>query len=168
MKKQWIVATLVAVALTAGGCGSDDDSLSDDNLNSLDYDRLYETPGRWIPDVPQPQGFDLVESRSLHFSAGDTRYISHLYKGSKNKRSVTRFFRQMMPRYRWQLVSDDLTQGEVTLDYRKGPEKCTIVVRGGGSWSNPTYIKVTIMWTGTHVSVPMEPAPLPAETYPSD
>ncbi|MHC4985041.1 MAG: hypothetical protein ACYTFO_02685, partial [Planctomycetota bacterium] len=65
-------------------------------------------------------------------------------------------------------VSDDLTQGEVTLDYRKGPEKCTIVVRGGGSWLSPTYIKVTIMWTGTHVSVPMEPAPLPADRYSSD
>jgi len=70
-----------------------------------------------------------------------------------------------MPKYRWQEIDYGMAQGERVLNFRKGPEKCTISFHGGGSWMDPTYITVNVAWTGTHMSAPMGPTPLPEEYY---
>lgn len=165
MNRQRVIMTLaVACFLILGGCngnnriGPGDQELEDTGM-------LLPSIDAAIPDVPLPLGFHLIESRSRHVAAGDSRMIDYLYKGRANKFSVARFYRHYMPNSRWQLVTDRFAQGTYILIFRKGSEECLLTVNGSGSWLSPTYISVQVIWTSSHVAAPMEPA-LPSDGKP--
>ena len=103
-----------------------------------------------IPDVPVPAGFSLDEGRSRNYDTGVARFVDHVYRGSKDKWDVARFYREKMPVSRWTYVTDVFAQGTYTLEFEKGSERCVVNVRNG-SWFWPwhkTYIEVRVTTVG--------------------
>jgi len=107
-----------------------------------------------IADLPVPIGFDLDESRSRNFAAAGARYVDHLYKGSRDKFAVARFYKRQMPINRWTLVTDMFVQGDIMMDFEKDTERCRIVV-SKGSLFHPVFIKVQL-WTTGRIETPQE------------
>lgn len=103
-----------------------------------------------IPDVPVPEGFKLDESRSRNYDTGVARFVDHLYRGSKHKWDVTRFYRDQMPVSRWTYVNYVFAQGMYTLEFEKGSERCVVSVRDGSAlwpWRR-TRIEVRVTTMG--------------------
>jgi len=103
-----------------------------------------------IPDVPVPVSFSLDESRSRNYDTGVARFVDHLYKGSKDKWEVARFYRNQMPVSRWTYVTDVFAQGVYTLEFEKGSERCVINIRKGSFiwYWHRTYIEVRVTTVG--------------------
>ena len=148
-------AAMIAVA----GCNG-----SDAELESSSGVMLVSDQTQRIPDVPIPLDFDLVEERSRHFAAGDTRFIDHLYRGYADKFVTASFYRQRMRDVRWKLVTDRFVQGTVILAFRKGAEECAISISGDGNFLSPTKLMIQVMPAGNQVLAPMETYRSPATT----
>ncbi len=157
MNTRWIWIILMAASLTvSAGCNNNKSVTASDDPYDLGTQLILPDPNPKIPDVPLPMGFELVEKRSRHFSAGDSRYIDHVYKGDADKFSVARFYRRYMPNTRWEIVTDRFLQGTLTLVFHKGPEECTISITGDDGLFRATHVMVQVLWTGEHLASPME------------
>ncbi|MHC4563388.1 MAG: hypothetical protein ACYS8X_11510 [Planctomycetota bacterium] len=149
MTARWTVVTLaVCVVVGLAGCAQNKSLEEGQTIDELGSEILLVSPDPQIPDVPLPLGFELVEGRSRHFSAGNSRYIDHLYKGSANKFSVARFYKDHMPESRWQKGPDLFAQGTVTMRFTKGAEECHVVITGAGNMLSPTHISVQVIPVG--------------------
>ena len=148
------ILTMMAAAavIVVAGCGGDEPGIGESGNSGI----LLSDQTQRIPDVPIPLDFELVEERSRHFAAGDTRFIDHLYKGYADKFVTATFYRQRMANVRWKLVSDRFVQGTVILAFRKGPEECAINIEGGGHLFSPTKLMIQVMPAGDQVLAPMD------------
>ncbi len=153
MRTKWIVAGLSAM-MWAAGCNNTVtiDSSSDAPRQMNAAPDLVAQSRPPIPDVPLPVGFELDQAKSRNFAAAGQRYIDHVYKGGSDKYAVARFYKRQMPVSRWTLVTDMFTQGDITLDFEKPPERCRITVFDG-SLLHPTKVKVQL-WGSGKVTTP--------------
>ena len=153
MSRHWILMMLAGAAvIVVAGCDNGEPGLSESGNSGI----LVSDQTQRIPDVPIPVDFKLVEERSRHFAAGDTRFIDHLYKGTADKFVTASFYRQRMPNVRWKLVTDRFVQGTVFLAFRKGTEECSISIIGDGSLLSPTKLMIQVMPAGDQVLAPMD------------
>ncbi len=146
------VAVGVAAAVAAGCNGqSQDINRTSGTVQAPRPVPVLRATGRPnIPDVPVPVGFSLDESRSRNYDTGVARFVDHLYKGSKERWEVARFYRDQMPVSRWTYVTDVFAQGVHTLEFEKGSERCVINIRKGSffwPWHR-TYIEVRVTTVG--------------------
>ncbi|MBN1554736.1 MAG: hypothetical protein JXA11_08320 [Phycisphaerae bacterium] len=102
-----------------------------------------------VTDVPVPNGFDLVENRSRSYqNQTGLRWVDYLYKGREEKLDIVRFYEKQMTLYHWEPQTTQTAQGQTSLDYTKGHERCRITVSGGGMGASFVHISIT---PGTHV-----------------
>jgi len=141
-----------AAVIVVAGCSDDEPGLGESGNSGI----LLSDQTQRIPDVPIPLDFKLVQERSRHFAAGDTRFIDHLYKGYADKFVTATFYRQRMSNVRWKLVSDRFVQGTVMLSFRKGSEECAINIKGDGNFLSPTKLMIQVMPAGDQVLAPMD------------
>lgn len=105
-----------------------------------------------IPDFPVPMGFKLIENKSRDYALPGARFVDHVYKGSKNKITVKRFYERQMPINRWTLATAMFVRGDIVMDFEKETERCRLNITDGGLFG-PTYIKVQL-WTSGRVQSP--------------
>jgi len=87
----------------------------------------------YIEDIPVPVGFAWDRARSEHKSEAGYRSVNHVYVGNADPLAVKNFYIQYMPRSNWELIDQTLQAGRDVLNYRKGQEKCKIIVEPSGS-----------------------------------
>jgi hypothetical protein len=112
-----------------------------------------EEPKKLVPqeqlaksDIPVPSGFEMDEASSEDRSAvGGGRYVRHVYLGKADNQLVRAFFREQMPVERWNLMSDEMRQGQYVMQFEKGSEVCevTISVVGKG-WLSKTKLRIEV------------------------
>jgi hypothetical protein len=108
--------------------------------------RITAKPVPYIPDVPVPTGFTLVEKTTDDYTSGGVRVIRHDYDGRADRAALRNFYQEQMPAFRWVRISDQNVKGEQTMRFEKGNEACTITIRPKGSgWFDLTLIRVTIV-----------------------
>lgn len=106
-----------------------------------------------VSDVPEPNGFDLVEKRSRSYrNQTGLRWVDYLYKGREDKFNVVHFYEKQMTLYHWEPQTAQTAQGQISLDFTKDHERCRITVSGGGATS-ATFVHVSVT-PGTHVGPP--------------
>ncbi len=157
MRPNMVLALIAPGLLFASGCaslniGSSSSSSSSQDPAAAGGPELVGQARPPIPDVPVPTGFDLDEGHSRNFTAAGTRYIDHVYRGSSDKFSVSRFYKRQMPINRWTLVTDMFVQGEIMLDFEKNMERCRVTVTDGGLFRG-TLVKVAL-WTSGRIVPP--------------
>ena len=130
---------------------------------------LLPNPRSPIADVPVPQGFHIVLSKSESTIVPSTglRIVNEYYKGSPARLTTARFFLDNLPGDGWKLREETQASGGITEFFRKGDENLTITIRhgwfhthlfivitpnhgsGGGSADSSTQPSPTTMPTGS-------------------
>jgi len=156
MARKWIF--LVAAALAVAGCTRNRtiDATGGAPREVGAYPGLIAVSKPYVPDVPVPLDFKIVEKQSIDFGAGSARYVRHVYRGKADKWDVKTFYEKQMPINRWSLVTYMTEDGEVSLEYEKSNERCRVIVTDG-SWFYPVRVIVRL-WTSGPV-VPKKPKP---------
>jgi len=109
-------------------------------------ERITAKPVPYIPDVPVPSDFKLVEKSTDDYSSGGVRVVRHDYEGRADRTALRNFYQEQMPTFRWVRISDQNVRGEQTMRFEKGNEACTITIRPKSSdWFDLTLIRVTIL-----------------------
>lgn len=144
MKQSWMMVfglLMSVAALATAGCQSDAGG---------ELGAQARSP---LSDVPQPDGFELVELRSRSWRSGQNRFVDHMYEGRRDKFAVSRFYEKQMPIGGWAMESSQFLQGRGTMDFVKGEERCRITYYDEGL--GKTAILVAI-WPMDRIGVPME------------
>ena len=81
-----------------------------------------------VDDLPVPANMTIKKSLSRSYEGAGTRMIDYTYSGRVDIRRVHRFYRDQMPLYRWQLLTDNYIRGVYTLIFRKDSELCTVII----------------------------------------
>lgn len=81
-----------------------------------------------IPDVPVPNGFELIEEQSRSRSRGSWRTVDFLFEGSADKFAVPQFYEKQMPMHGWSLWDKRFIRGRATINFIKNGETCVITV----------------------------------------
>ena len=154
MKRKWIYIAIGAATLLILGC--DRGSRTIDTSGGAprevgSYPDLIAISKPYVPDVPVPLNFKIVENRSIDFGSGSARYVRHVYKGKADKWDVKGFYEKQMPINRWSLVTYINEDGEISLDYEKGNERCRVMVTGG-DWLYPVRVTVRLWTSGPVVT----------------
>ena len=105
------------------------------------------TAGRSLePDIPVPAGFELVERSSEDLSTGRGRlYLRHDYEGAADKFAIRTFYREQMPICRWRLIDDAHVAGDLTLQFEKKTERCTVRITDRKGWfERRARVRVTV------------------------
>ncbi|MBN1490045.1 MAG: hypothetical protein JXA69_09020 [Phycisphaerae bacterium] len=127
-----VLAVLVGVGCQGGGKSGDG--------------RMVARPVPYIPDVPVPATFKLVDKMTDDYSSGGVRVVRHEYEGGCDTAALRAFYQEQMPTYRWTRISDQNIQGEITLRFEKGNESCDIVIRPkSGGWGDRAAVRVVIL-----------------------
>lgn len=82
----------------------------------------------FVRDVPVPISFELVDQKASAVPRAGFRMIEHSYFGYAEPAIVHVFYRDEMPKYGWQLLSDQNVQGTYRLAFRKGEETAVVIV----------------------------------------
>ncbi len=121
-----------------------------------DSKELVPQPQLGTSDVPIPDGFEMDESGSEDKSKGNWRYIRHLYRGNGDAQVVRAFYRDKMPMEKWQLISDEMQQGQYTLRFDKGGESCEVVIsRDSKRWFRKTKLRIEVTGQGKDDAKPI-------------
>ena len=98
-----------------------------------------------FPDVPVPEGFELVTrgNRSFSFSGGGARVGQFEYAGGMTPASVVAFYRSHMPllAYGWKLDSETGEDLSKVLNYTKNEQECTVRV---GQERGATIVRILV------------------------
>lgn len=110
---------------------------------------LLPNPRSPIADVPVPNGFHIVLSKSESTVVPGTglRIVNEYYKGSPARLTTARFFLSNLPNNGWKLREETQGSGGITEFFKKGDENCTITIRRG--WFH-THLFIVI--TPNHAS----------------
>lgn len=143
MLRHCVTATVTAaVGLGLTGCGWFDDSsggavVTDGQTATAPAPGAGTPPPQMRPpisDVPVPQDFDLVESKSRNYAVAGARFVDHVYKGRGDKFELKRFYERYMPMNRWVLSTFIFAQGRMVLDFDKTGERCRVTITDSEFW----------------------------------
>jgi hypothetical protein len=125
MSPRWMMWSLLGLALLVHGCDRPMVFYSEDDqrLSAPTGVALVPQEGSPVQDVPLPDGFVVLASRSHASRPSDTRTVDHWYQGRANFHRIIDFYHEQLARHRWDKLSDDQNQGDtIVMHYYKGRE----------------------------------------------
>ncbi len=149
MNKAAIIMITAVAVVYAAGCGSNTTVINtrDGAPKVVDDNPQLVAKNGPISDIPIPVGFKLDMKRSRDMTAGNARWVDHVYKGRGDRYAVRAFFRRQMPVTGWTLVTMSTVQNDIILVFEKSTERCTIRITKG-SLFHPVYIYVQSVTAG--------------------
>ncbi len=153
MTRKWIYVAVAAATLLILGCNKGSWTTNTTGGTPTEVSMYPELIASrpYVPDVPVPLDFKQVEKRSIDFGSGSARYVRHVYKGKDDKWDVRRFYEKQMPINRWSQVTYINEDGEISLDYEKGNERCRVMI-SDGDWFYPVRVTVRLWTSGPIVA----------------
>jgi hypothetical protein len=118
---------------------------------------LLPNPRSPIADVPVPDGFHIVlsKSESTVVPGSGLRIVNEYYKGSPARLTTARFFLHNLPNNGWKRREETQGSGGITEFFKKGDENCTITIRHG--WFH-THLYIVITPNHAHGGKSIAPA----------
>jgi len=134
------VASCVVCLAFAGAALSGCNALTSKDKNAP----LIPAANAPIADVPIPAGFTMTsDSTSKVVPGNQIRFVDHRYKGEEDVLPIVKFYRDLMPENKWNLVDQNQSRGtEVTLHYTKNNEDCYVMITPGSF--GMSYIRIKI------------------------
>lgn len=110
-------------ALGTGGCNS---SLGrSETAGPSASPRQHPT----LEGIPLPNGFRLVDDRSVGVSSGRLRVAKFEFIGDTDRSTLSRFYKEYMPSGGWTLRKEDFDRGIYDLRFESSTEECTVRLR---------------------------------------
>ncbi|MFO0840368.1 MAG: hypothetical protein U1D55_17810 [Phycisphaerae bacterium] len=82
-----------------------------------------------LEGVPLPNGFRLVDDRSVGRATGPTRIGKFEFVGDAERSAVMRFYKEYMPSGGWKLLAEDFDRGVYDLHFESQTEECNVRIR---------------------------------------
>jgi len=127
------VAIILAAALSGAGCSL----FSTTNKNAP----LIPVAHSPIADVPIPAGFEMTAASSSK-EVNSLRFVDHHYQGNDDLQPVVQFYREEMPKYKWEKKQQTQPNGnEVSIEFTKGSEVCVVTVTAH-TFSTEVHVRI--------------------------
>ena len=85
-----------------------------------------------LQDIPKPQGFRLVDERSMAKATGKFRVARCEYVGAANREVVKRFYEEYMPSASFSLREWSLDSGKYWMRFESSAEVCNVRIGPSG------------------------------------
>ena len=126
-------AVALAVCVVAGGC-------------SGNHQSMVPQAAAYVPDVPIPSGYRMVDKESLDVMAGANRVVQHVYRGRGRALDVRNFYEAQMPTAGWIRRVVQNNNGHYNLQFEKQGELCSIdVMPSRAGFFGGTIIRIAIV-----------------------
>lgn len=147
-----VCLTFAAAAIAATGCSQSNSAAGPAVMSPVQHPVL--------PNVPVPNGFELVDDRSRVSNAGAVRFAQCQFTGKADRARVFEFYKEYMPTAGWTLRDERLINGTYELRFEGPAERCDVRLSRAG---RDTLIDVDVRPSSPGGSEPVrtESAPPP-------